>query len=101
MANSIQPHNRVLKDKIEGTKILITGGAGFIGSYVVEELLPHNPKKIILIDNLIRGSYENMKNFINDTRIEFIKDDLRNTDLLERCIAQSDYVFHMGALRIN
>ena len=87
--------------KISGATILITGGAGFIGSYVVEELLPHDPKKIILIDNLIRGSHENMKNFVTNPRIEFIEGDLRNTELLEKCIAQSDYVFHMGALRIN
>jgi UDP-glucose 4-epimerase len=87
--------------KIDGAKCLITGGAGFIGSYVVEELLPHNPSKIIIIDNLIRGSYDNMKNFINDKCVEFIKGDLRDVELLEKYIAQSDFVFHMGALRIN
>ena len=53
-------------NKIEDSTILITGGAGFIGSYVVEELIRLNPKKIIIIDNLIRGSFENMNNFINN-----------------------------------
>jgi UDP-glucose 4-epimerase len=90
-----------MTSKINGARILITGGAGFIGSYVVEELLPHNPKKIMIIDNLIRGSHENMKNFSKDPRVEFILGDLRDTELLEKCISQSDYVFHMGALRIN
>jgi len=88
-------------NKIEGSTILVTGGAGFIGSYVVEELIPLNPKKIIIIDNLIRGSFENMVNFINNPVIEFIEADIRNSEILEKCFAGTDYVFHMAALRIN
>jgi UDP-glucose 4-epimerase len=60
-------------NKITNSTIFISGGAGFIGSYVTEELLTHNPKKIIILDNLIRGSHENMKNFIHDPRVEFIE----------------------------
>lgn len=88
-------------NKIEGSTILVTGGAGFIGSYVVEELIPLKPKKIIIIDNLIRGSFENMINFINNPLIEFIEADIRNSEILEKCFAGTDYVFHMAALRIN
>ncbi|HUZ60755.1 MAG TPA: NAD-dependent epimerase/dehydratase family protein [Hanamia sp.] len=88
-------------NKIEGSAILVTGGAGFIGSYVVEELIPLKPKKIIIIDNLIRGSLENMENFIYNPIIEFIEADIRNIEILEKCFAGTDYVFHMAALRIN
>lgn len=88
-------------DKIKDATILVTGGAGFIGSYVVEELIPRQPKKIIIIDNLIRGSFANMKNFIDNPSVEFIEGDIRDTALLEKCIAGCDYVFHMAALRIN
>ena len=88
-------------NKIKDSTIFVSGGAGFIGSYVIEELLIHQPKKIIILDNLIRGSFENMKGFINDPRIEFIEGDIRNNELLEKCIEGSDYVFHMAALRIN
>jgi UDP-glucose 4-epimerase len=87
--------------KIKNSTIFVTGGAGFIGSYVIEELLTHQPKKIIILDNLIRGSYENMKSFSNNPLIEFVEGDIRNEELLERCVAGTDFVFHMAALRIN
>jgi UDP-glucose 4-epimerase len=88
-------------NKVKDSVILVTGGAGFIGSYVVEELLPLQPRKIIIIDNLIRGSYANMKNFIKNPLIEFHKADMRDLLLLEKCISGTDFVFHMAALRIN
>ncbi len=87
--------------KIHNSTILITGGAGFIGSYLAEELLKYSPGKIIIIDNLIRGSYENMKEFINNPVVEFAEGDIKNETLLEKYIPQSDYIFHMAALRIN
>jgi UDP-glucose 4-epimerase len=90
-----------MNTKIDNSVILVTGGAGFIGSYVVEELLQYNPKKIIIIDNLIRGTMENMRNFIDLPVVEFIEGDIRDIALLEQCISGCDYVFHMAALRIN
>jgi UDP-glucose 4-epimerase len=90
-----------MNNKVKDSVILVTGGAGFIGSYVIEELIPLKPKKIIIIDNLIRGGYPNMKSFINDPVVEFHNGDMRDLDLLENCICGADYVFHMAALRIN
>jgi UDP-glucose 4-epimerase len=87
--------------KIFGSKILITGGAGFIGSFVTEELLKYEPEKITIIDNLSRGSFENIKNFITNPKIEFLEGDIRDIGLLEKHIVNKDYVFHMAALRIN
>ena len=90
-----------MQNKVKGSTILVTGGAGFIGSYVIEELIPLQPKKIIIIDNLIRGGHANMKNFIKNPVVEFHEGDMRDLELLEKCITGSDYVFHMAALRIN
>ncbi len=90
-----------MQNKIEGSTILITGGAGFIGSYVVEELIPKGPKKIIILDNFIRGSMLNMKTFIDNPIIEFHEGDIRDLAKLEQCMAGCDYVFHMASLRIN
>ena len=90
-----------MQSKLFGSTILVTGGAGFIGSYVVEELITHQPKRIIIIDNLIRGSHENMKAFSNLPIIEFIEGDIRDRNLIEKYISVVEYVFHMAALRIN
>ena len=90
-----------MQNKIKDSIILVTGGAGFIGSYVIEELVPLQPKKIIIIDNFIRGTRANMKNFINNPVVELHEGDIRDNELLEKCIAGTDFVFHMAALRIN
>ncbi len=90
-----------MQSKITGSRILITGGAGFIGSYVVEQLLKQSPEKIIIIDNFMRGSKENMRSFIDNPVVEFRLGDIRDLALLEDCVKGCDYVFHMAALRIN
>ncbi|MGB3946824.1 MAG: NAD-dependent epimerase/dehydratase family protein [Bacteroidia bacterium] len=90
-----------MNNKVENSTVFITGGAGFIGSYLVEELLPLKPKKIIILDNLIRGSFDNMKSFINNSVVEFVEGDIRDYELVDKLMAQADYLFHMAALRIN
>jgi UDP-glucose 4-epimerase len=90
-----------MSNKVKDSTILVTGGAGFIGSYVVEELLQLQPKKVIILDNFIRGSKENMKSFVNNPLVEFHEGDVRDNITLEHCVAGTDYIFHMAALRIN
>jgi UDP-glucose 4-epimerase len=90
-----------MANKVKDSVVLVTGGAGFIGSYVIEELVSLQPKKIIIIDNFLRGSWDNMKNFSGNPVIEFIEGDIRDTALLESAISRSDYIFHLAALRIN
>jgi UDP-glucose 4-epimerase len=87
--------------QIQNSSILITGGAGFIGSYVVAELLKSRPARIIILDNLIRGSLENLDACLQHPAVSFMEGDIRDTNLLASCMAGVDYVFHMAALRIN
>ncbi|MBD3308788.1 NAD-dependent epimerase/dehydratase family protein [candidate division KSB3 bacterium] len=86
---------------IRGANILITGGAGFVGSFLVEELLPYQPANIYILDNLFRGSYENMRGFLDHPAVEFIHDDIRHQEVVDRYMAKSEYCFHLAALRIN
>ena len=88
-------------NKVKDSVILVTGGAGFIGSYVVEELLQLEPKEIRIIDNFIRGSEANMKSFRNNPLLTFVNGDIRDIALMEELITGCNYVFHMAALRIN
>lgn len=77
-------------------KYLVTGGAGFIGSNIVEELL-RKGHKVKVIDNFITGRRENIAPFLND--IELIEDDIRNMDAVRRAVKGVDYVLHQAALR--
>jgi UDP-glucose 4-epimerase len=75
---------------------LVTGGAGFIGSNIVEELLRRN-ESVRVIDNFITGKRENLKPFLN--RIELVEGDIRSKDDLRKALKDVDYVLHQAALR--
>ncbi len=90
-----------MHNKVKDSVILVTGGAGFIGSYVVEQLIPLEPAKIIIIDNFIRGSMANMKSFYDNPIVEVHEGDIRDAVLMDKLVSGTDYVYHMAALRIN
>lgn len=77
-------------------RALVTGGAGFIGSHLTERLLKDG-NKVAVIDNLSTGSLENMDSFKNHVDFEFVEDDIRNTELMEPLVEQSDVIFHLAA----
>lgn len=73
-------------------RILVTGGAGFIGSHIVEHF--HKQAEVRVIDNLRTGHRENLDNF----NVEFIEADVLNQDALARAMRGVDYVFHLAAM---
>jgi len=75
---------------------LVTGGAGFIGSNIVEELV-RRKQKVRVIDSLITGKMENLKPFAG--KITFIKGDIRDRKALRKALKGVDYVIHQAALR--
>jgi nucleoside-diphosphate-sugar epimerase len=77
-------------------KYLVTGGAGFIGSNIVEELVKRG-KKVRVLDSFITGKISNIKPFLN--KIELIKGDIRNKKTLDKAMKGIDYVIHQAALR--
>ena len=80
-------------------KILITGGAGFIGSHTAELLLKNKKiKKILLIDNLKDGSKKNLKSIINNHKIKLIKADITQKKSIERHFKNISCVVHLAAL---
>ena len=77
---------------------LVTGGAGFIGSNLVEYLLKYNAGKVRVLDNLSNGYFENIKDFIDLPNFEFIEGDIRNLDTCKVAINGIDFISHQAAL---
>ncbi len=88
----------MLKDKLEGLTFLVTGGAGFIGSNLVEYLINHNAKKVIVLDNLSTGFEENIKPYLSLSNFTFINGDICNIIDCHKACEGVDYVFHQAAL---
>jgi len=83
---------------ISNSNFLVTGGAGFIGSNIVEYLLKHNAKKVVVLDNLATGFEENIKQFFNLSNFEFIKGDICSIEDCHKSCIGIDYIFHQAAL---
>ena len=85
---------------LKNSKILVIGGAGFIGSHLVKELLKHDLKEVIIYDNFARGKYENINESLKDPRCSVFQlgGDIRDTDILDEAMKNVDYVFHLAAM---
>ena len=77
---------------------LITGGAGFIGSNLVEYLLKYNARAVRVLDNLSTGHLYNLKSFESHPAFEFIQGDIRNYETCLSACDEVDFVFHQAAL---
>ena len=87
---------------LKGAKILVTGGCGLIGSTTIDQLLANeNPEKIVIFDNLVRGSMRNVQEILKDDRVELVKGDIRDQAAIESATAGMDAVIHMAAIRIT
>lgn len=86
--------------KLNGKSALVIGGAGLIGSHVVEELLKTNIKKVIVYDNFSRGSTDNLEEALKDSRVEIFSlgGNILDRDILDAAMNGVDVVFHLAAL---
>lgn len=81
---------------IKGQHIVVTGGAGFIGSNLTRALSENN--EVVVVDDLSTGYLKNIQDLIDTNKIEFIKGDVTNIDLLQNIFKDVDYVFHQAAI---
>ena len=87
---------------IDQSTIVVTGGAGLVGSATVDLLLrSHNPARIVILDNLSRGSRANVESAVRDSRVELLEGDIRNRGAVAAVMRGADAVFHLAALRIT
>jgi UDP-glucose 4-epimerase len=89
-----------MNNSLSGKKILVIGGAGLIGSHVVDELLTYDVAEVAIFDNFARGSYENLEFTLKDPRVKVFElgGDILQTDILDQAVKGKDYVFHLAAL---
>lgn len=83
---------------ISGKKVLVTGGAGFIGSFVVSELLKTDIGEIIIYDNFARGNKAYIEEQLKDPRCTLFQADLREIDLLNAAMDGCELVIHLAAM---
>jgi len=86
---------------IEGSRILVTGGAGTIGSTLVDQLLDAGAAHVDVLDNLVRGRRANLNDALATGRVELIDGDIRYARLVDELVAEKDIVFHQAAIRIT
>lgn len=89
-----QYHQSSIADK----RFLVTGGAGFIGSNIVEYLLKYGAKAVRVVDNLLTGSAHNLATFQGATNFEFIQGDIRDLEICKAVCRGMDIVCHQAAL---
>lgn len=87
--------------QIEGSRALVTGGAGTIGSHVVDELVRGGASEIVVLDNFVRGRRDNLAWALENGPVRLVEGDIRDQALVRAETAGKDLVFHLAAIRIT
>ncbi|MGH9119372.1 MAG: NAD-dependent epimerase/dehydratase family protein [Acidimicrobiales bacterium] len=87
--------------RLDGARILITGGAGMIGSAITDQLVGTTDVEVVVLDNFVRGRRANLADAIATGRVEVIEGDIRDRDLVARAMRGVDVLFHQAAIRIT
>jgi len=90
-----------MSHSFEGATVLVTGGAGLIGSHIVDRLIDEGVGEIRVLDNLVRGCRDNLAPALARRPIRFLEEDVRDRMAVQRAVAGSDYIFHQAAIRIT
>jgi UDP-glucose 4-epimerase len=86
---------------IKGSRCLVTGGAGTIGSAVVDQLIAAGAGEIIVLDNLVRGRRRNLAQALTDDAVCLVEGDIKDRALVAELMHGIDFVFHLAAIRIT
>ncbi len=86
---------------LSGANVFITGGAGFVGSHIADQVLAAGAAHVLIIDNFVRGQRDNLAQAMTSGRVEVIEGDICDAMLVDRLVEGVDIVFHQAALRIT
>ncbi len=87
-----------MSENFKGQAILVVGGAGFVGSNLVLKLLEHNPREVVIVDNLLSSERSNIP---EDARVRFIEGSIAEDKILAQLPPTLDYVFHLACYHGN
>ncbi|MBX7267806.1 NAD-dependent epimerase/dehydratase family protein [Micromonospora sp. Llam7] len=87
--------------EIAGARTLVTGGAGTIGSHVVDELVAGGAAEVVVLDNFVRGRRENLARALPHGTVRLVEGDIRDVGLVHELTRGKDLVFHLAAIRIT
>ena len=82
-------------------RVLITGGAGLIGSHIADLLVKRDVREIVVLDSFVRGRRENLASALSSGRVTLVEGDIRDRELLADVMQGIDLVFHQAAIRIT
>ncbi len=86
---------------MRGSRVLVTGGAGMIGSTVVDQLLDRDVAEIVVVDNFERGLKANLDSALESGKVTLVEGDICDRDAVQQVVVGVDVVFHLAALRIT
>jgi UDP-glucose 4-epimerase len=89
------------ENPLAGKRVLVTGGAGFIGSHIVDLLVEARCSEVIVLDNMVRGRADNLAQACSTGNVRLVVGDVRDRELQKELVQGVDTVFHQAALRIT
>lgn len=84
--------------QLDGAQVLVVGGAGFLGSHIVDQLTQTPAARIVVLDNFVRGTRENLHEAVAEPRVEVVEGSVTDVTLVRRLMEGTDFVFHLAAL---
>lgn len=90
-----------MQNTLTGARVLITGGAGLVGSHIADLLAAEDVGEIVVLDNFVRGRRENLAQAMAAAPVTIVEGDIRDCELLAQVMPGIDIVFHQAAIRIT
>ena len=87
--------------QLEGAKVLVTGGAGTIGSTLCDQLVAAGAREVVVLDNLVLGRTANLAAALRSPSVRLVEGDIRDRALLAKLMPGTDVLFHLAAIRIT
>lgn len=87
--------------RLIGARVLVTGGAGLIGSHVVDRLIEAGVAEVVVLDNLSRGRRQSLAEASKSGKLKFVEGDIRDRELVAQMLRDVDVLFHLAAIRLT